>query len=201
MSPTLMPRGVRSIMQNDVGKRRTAACQNGTHEGSVADPVDQLARPARAFGRPDRCRHLGRERNTDLSGPDGYWTVGSTNYTPMEMATRAMFHKAPQEVWAWYLWRFAACADAEPNAGHHAVVALEKALGNRMALVTQNVDGLHQRAGSPSQGRTPSTAMRASCAARRSATRSRARSRPRFMDRGSQEPCGGSSLARDAEAG
>jgi len=81
-------------------------------------------------------------------GQDGYWTVGSTNYTPMEMATRAMFHKAPQEVWAWYLWRFSACANAEPNDGHRAIVNLEKALGDRMSLVTQNVDGLHQRAGS-----------------------------------------------------
>jgi NAD-dependent deacetylase len=81
-------------------------------------------------------------------GKDGYWTVGSTHYTPMQMATRAMFEEAPEQVWAWYLWRFSVCANAEPNAGHHAIVSLEKALGDRMALVTQNVDGLHQRAGS-----------------------------------------------------
>jgi len=81
-------------------------------------------------------------------GKEGYWTVGSTNYTPMEMATRAMFAESPEQVWAWYLWRFAACASAEPNDGHRAIVNLERALGERMALVTQNVDGLHQRAGS-----------------------------------------------------
>jgi NAD-dependent deacetylase len=83
-------------------------------------------------------------------GKDGYWTVGSTHYTPMQMATRAMFDEAPEQVWAWYLWRFSVCVKAEPNAGHRAIVSLEKALGDRMALVTQNVDGLHQRAGSSS---------------------------------------------------
>jgi NAD-dependent deacetylase len=66
----------------------------------------------------------------------------------MQMATRTMFERTPQEVWAWYLWRFAACASAEPNDGHRAIVSLEEALGDRMALVTQNIDGLHQRAGS-----------------------------------------------------
>jgi NAD-dependent deacetylase len=83
-------------------------------------------------------------------GKDGYWTVGSTHYTPMQMATRAMFDEAPEQVWAWYLWRFSVCVKAEPNAGHRAIVSLEKSLGDRMALVTQNVDGLHQRAGSSS---------------------------------------------------
>jgi NAD-dependent deacetylase len=69
------------------------------------------------------------------------------------MATRAMFEEAPEEVWAWYLWRFAACAAAEPNDGHRAIVSLERALTDGMALVTQNIDGLHQRAGS-SENRT-----------------------------------------------
>jgi NAD-dependent deacetylase len=81
-------------------------------------------------------------------GKDGYWTIGSMNYTPQEMATLAMFEEAPEQVWAWYLWRFEQCANAEPNAGHFAIVELERALADRMTLVTQNIDGLHQRAGS-----------------------------------------------------
>ena len=81
-------------------------------------------------------------------GRDGFWTVGSVNYTPMEMATRAMFRRAPEEVWAWYLARFDACRAAEPNAAHYAIAALERHYGDRMTLVTQNIDGLHQRAGS-----------------------------------------------------
>ena len=35
-------------------------------------------------------------------GEDGYWTIGSKNYTPMEMATRAMYQNAPKEFLAWY---------------------------------------------------------------------------------------------------
>lgn len=81
-------------------------------------------------------------------GAEGYWVVGSRNYMPQEMATRAMFEQAPEEVWRWYLYRFGVCRHAEPNAGHAALVRLEAALGERFTLVTQNIDGLHRRAGS-----------------------------------------------------
>jgi NAD-dependent deacetylase len=81
-------------------------------------------------------------------GADGYWVVGSRNYVPQEMATREMFDQAPDEVWRWYLYRFGVCKDARPNAGHEALVSLERALGDRFLLVTQNIDGLHRRAGS-----------------------------------------------------
>src|SRR5512138_2812352 len=81
-------------------------------------------------------------------GAEGYWVVGSRNYMPQEMATNEMFERAPDEVWRWYLYRFGVCRDARPNAGHEALVALERALGDRFTLVTQNIDGLHRRAGS-----------------------------------------------------
>jgi len=81
-------------------------------------------------------------------GQDGYWVVGGRNHVPQEMATREMFDRRPDEVWRWYLWRFGACRAAQPNAGHRALVALEGALGERFTLVTQNIDGLHRRAGS-----------------------------------------------------
>jgi NAD-dependent deacetylase len=74
--------------------------------------------------------------------------VGSTNYMPQEMATREMFERAPEEVWRWYLYRFGLCREAAPNDGHRALVDLERALGDRFTLVTQNIDGLHRRAGS-----------------------------------------------------
>jgi NAD-dependent deacetylase len=55
----------------------------------------------------------------------------------------------PWDVWAWYLYRRGVCRRAAPNAGHAALVRLDAALSDRFALVTQNVDGLHRRAGSP----------------------------------------------------
>lgn len=80
-------------------------------------------------------------------GPEGYWTVGSQNFTPMEIGTWAHFSKHPEQVWCWYLFRRAACHAAEPNAGHLALVELEARIGERFSLITQNVDGLHVRAG------------------------------------------------------
>jgi NAD-dependent deacetylase len=80
-------------------------------------------------------------------GQDGYWTVGSTVYHPQELATHAAFRRIPVDVWQWYLYRRAVCRRAQPNAAHDALVRLEQGLGDRFRLITQNVDGLHLRAG------------------------------------------------------
>ena len=80
-------------------------------------------------------------------GPEGYWTVGSREYRPEELATYEAFTRMPDEVWAWYLYRRGVCRAARPNPAHLALVELERALGDRFLLVTQNVDGLHLRAG------------------------------------------------------
>jgi NAD-dependent deacetylase len=82
-------------------------------------------------------------------GKEGYWTIGAREYHPQELATHEAFSAMPWSVWAWYLYRRGVCGRAEPNAGHRALVELARALGDRFALVTQNVDGLHRRAGSP----------------------------------------------------
>jgi NAD-dependent deacetylase len=81
-------------------------------------------------------------------GPGGFWTIGSQAYQPEEIATRAFFGRQPQAVWGWYLYRAGVCGAAAPNAAHRALVELEHRLGDRFVLVTQNVDGLHRRAGS-----------------------------------------------------
>lgn len=80
-------------------------------------------------------------------GPEGYWTVGAAEYHPQEMATLRMFRHTPDEVWAWYLFRMGVCRAASPNPGHHALVEIERLFGERFTLITQNVDGLHLRAG------------------------------------------------------
>lgn len=81
-------------------------------------------------------------------GTDGFWRLGSKNYRPEELATWAAFERMPEDMWAWYLQRAIACRAASPNAAHTAVAAIERAFGDRFVLVTQNIDGLHQRAGS-----------------------------------------------------
>ena len=73
----------------------------------------------------------------------GLWA----RFDPSELATPAAFAKNPQRVWEWYAWRRALVAQAEPNAGHRALAAIERRTAD-FTLITQNVDGLHQRAGS-----------------------------------------------------
>ncbi|MDB4952902.1 MAG: Silent information regulator protein Sir2 [Myxococcales bacterium] len=82
-------------------------------------------------------------------GKEGYWTIGAREYHPQELATWEAFERMPWDVWAWYLYRRGVCRAAQPNAAHDAIALLDRKLEGRFALITQNVDGLHRRAGSP----------------------------------------------------
>jgi len=73
----------------------------------------------------------------------GLWA----KYRPEELATPHAFRRNPRLVWEWYAWRRKLVADARPNPAHFALVEMEK-LFPQFHLITQNVDGLHQRAGS-----------------------------------------------------
>ena len=79
-------------------------------------------------------------------GEEGYWTVGSKNYHPMELATQQAFREMPEEVWRWYLYRRSVCRRAKPNAAHEALVRLEHALGHLRVDAGASVEDLHQRA-------------------------------------------------------
>lgn len=74
---------------------------------------------------------------------EGLWA----KFRPEELATPEAFARDPALVWQWYQWRRELIARARPNPGHLAIAALER-LMPQLTLVTQNVDGLHQQAGS-----------------------------------------------------
>lgn len=73
----------------------------------------------------------------------GLWA----QFDPKELATPTAFANNPKRVWDWYAWRRALVGRVEPNAGHRALTVIERHAAD-FALITQNVDGLHQRAGS-----------------------------------------------------
>ena len=73
----------------------------------------------------------------------GLWA----RFNPEELATPEAFERNPELVWNWYESRRERVRAAEPNPGHYALAELQRRVP-RLTLVTQNVDGLHQRAGS-----------------------------------------------------
>ncbi|MCJ8305643.1 MAG: NAD-dependent deacylase [Nitrosopumilus sp.] len=75
-------------------------------------------------------------------GKDGLWR----NYNAMELATIDAFYKNPKLVWEWYNERRKNIFVAQPNLGHKAIAELEKYA--EVVILTQNIDGLHQKAGS-----------------------------------------------------
>lgn len=78
-------------------------------------------------------------------GAGGLWK----QFLPEDLATPQAFRRDPKLVWEWYDWRRGLIDKASPNAGHLALADLERRTRS-FTLVTQNVDGLHQKAGSQS---------------------------------------------------
>lgn len=75
-------------------------------------------------------------------GPEGLWR----QYRPEELATPQAFARDPVLVWEWYAWRRARIAACNPNPAHIALADWSRRVP-QFTLITQNVDGLHERAG------------------------------------------------------
>ena len=88
----------------------------------------------------------------------GLWA----QYDPQELATPEAFRRNPRLVWEWYAWRRELVAQAQPNPGHLALAALEQIVP-QLTLITQNVDGLHARAGSQRVIELHGNIMRTKC--------------------------------------
>ncbi len=87
---------------------------------------------------------VSRESNVPtFRGKDGLWR----NYDAMELATPEAFARDPKTVWEWYTWRQGLIGECTPNPAHETLVEFERT-GLLKSMITQNVDGLHRRAGS-----------------------------------------------------
>lgn len=112
----------------------------------------------------------------------GLWA----RYSPEQLATPEAFERDPLTVWRWYQWRRELLDRADCHAGHHALAALERRI-EQLHVVTQNVDGLHQRAGNRNVTEFHGSLLRDRC---------HACGREREADRNASEPprcpaCGG----------
>ena len=113
----------------------------------MADPgVEALARLIRERGPCVVLTGAGISTESgipDFRSPTGLWA----RVDPTQVATIEVFQRDPEQVWRWYGPRIGSLLAAEPNAGHLALAALERE-GWVSAVVTQNIDMLHSRAGS-----------------------------------------------------
>jgi NAD-dependent deacetylase len=115
--------------------------------------MDQPPEAARAAELLHHVRHLVAFTGSGMSQESGVPTFRDeeaglwARFDPADLATPEAFSRHPARVFAWYLWRWRAIRGAEPHAGYRALVELEPRF-DRMTVVTQNVDGLHARAGS-----------------------------------------------------
>ena len=91
-------------------------------------------------------------------GPGGLWK----DFRPEELATPEAFARDPKTVWEWYDWRRQLVARCRPNRAHEVLAAWSRRLSGFM-LVTQNVDGLHERAGTENVIRFHGSIWEVSC--------------------------------------
>jgi NAD-dependent deacetylase len=101
------------------------------------------------------ARHIAVLTGAGMSAESGVPTFRDTQtglwskFRPEELATEEAFRANPRHVWDWYAMRRERMKGVSPNAGHLALAEFAKRHPGRLTLITQNVDGLHQRAGSP----------------------------------------------------
>ncbi len=129
------------MSQNDLVRQREAVSK--TYGSEASDELCSRLRSARSI-----CVLTGAGMSVEsglatFRDPGGLWDT----YRPEELANEAAFRRNPALVQGWYDARRRQALDAEPNPGHRALAKLENSV-EEFTLVTQNVDGLHQRAGS-----------------------------------------------------
>ena len=116
--------------------------------------TDDLTVPPRVLELARRARRITVLTGAGMSAESGLPTFRDVqvglweDHDPMELATAEAWWDDPGHVWAWYSWRADLVRRSGPNAGHRALADWQRRDGVELAIVTQNVDDLHERAGS-----------------------------------------------------
>jgi NAD-dependent deacetylase len=141
-------------------RQRRAPPQEATVTDSAT--LDQLAERLRSAHAVTAMTGAGISAESGVPtfrGTDGLWR----NYSATDLATPEAFARDPRLVWQWYRWRRGIIGRAAPNPGHLALARLQSRMP-AFTLITQNVDGLHQRAGSTDAIELHGNIWRARCA-------------------------------------
>jgi NAD-dependent deacetylase len=123
----------------------------GPEDDTIGAPATDIPEPLTATLRS--ARKVAVLTGSGISAESGVPTFRDAQtglwarYDPMELATPEAFERDPRLVWEWYAWRRELVGKAAPNPGHEALAELERRVPN-FVLLTQNIDGLHRRAGS-----------------------------------------------------
>jgi len=132
----------------------------------------QWAIPVQVVASVRSARHIAVLTGAGMSAESGIPTFREAQtglwarYRAEDLATPQAFQKNPRRVWEWYAWRRDIVRKADPNPGHRALAELEARMRDRGAgftLITQNVDGLHQRAGSRNVTELHGNILRTKC--------------------------------------
>ena len=121
-------------------------------DASPERPVDAVQVPGEVLRLCREARRVVVLTGAGMSAESGVPTFRDAqtglweSYDPLDLATPEAFAADPAHVWAWYLWRLAGVAHVAPNAGHRALARWAEHA--EVVIVTQNVDDLHERAGS-----------------------------------------------------
>ena len=110
---------------------------------AISDRLQELLRPSTRVAVLTGAGVSAESGVPTFRSPGGLWE----KFKPEELATFDAFMANPKLVWEWYNYRRELMSTVAPNPGHQALAAWEKFFAN-FALITQNVDGLHRRAGS-----------------------------------------------------
>lgn len=109
--------------------------------------IEEAAELLRGAASPLVFTGAGMSRESGLRtfrGEEGLWR----QYKPEELATISALTRDPATVWEWYRERLVTTMDVRPNPGHLAIASMESRFDSPLPVITQNVDGLHQEAGS-----------------------------------------------------
>lgn len=115
---------------------------NPTETMNVADVAEALARASSVVALTGAGMSAESDVPTFRDALAGLWS----RFDPHRLATPHAFQEDPTLVFGWYLFRLRSVLDVEPHGGYHALTRLERAIP-QFTVVTQNVDGLHQRSG------------------------------------------------------